>query len=53
MNRYTFTVRLIGLGDSIEEAWRDAVESTCLDKDPPPLDVEMESEEDCDEIYGE
>lgn len=35
-NRYLFTVFLQGIGNSSEEAWRDAVESTNLQDDPTP-----------------
>ena len=49
MNRYTFTLHLIGLGDNVDEAWRDAVEATALDNDPPPIEFTVEKEEEEDD----
>lgn len=49
MKRYTFTLHLIGLGRTVNEAWRDAVEATCLDDDPPPTSYTVEEEEDDDD----
>jgi len=36
MNRYLFTVRLIGDGNNPDEAWLDAVSATDLNLDPTP-----------------
>lgn len=49
MKRYAFRLYLIGLGDDVDEAWRDAVEATTLDNDPPPMDFTVEDEEEEDE----
>jgi len=46
MKRFIFTLHLIGLGDDIDEAWRDAVEATALDNDPPPIDFKVEEDDD-------
>ena len=49
MKRFTFSLHLIGLGDDVDEAWRDALEATCLDNDAPPLEytIEEEDEDEC------
>lgn len=49
MKRYLFTVRLIGCGSNVENAWQDAIESTDLYEDATPDkdDIEeLEEEED-------
>jgi len=45
MKRYLFTVRLIGIGRTPEQAWRDAVDATDLECDPVPLEYTAEEEE--------
>jgi hypothetical protein len=49
MKRYTFTLRLTGVGITKESAWIDAVEATCLEDDPPPLEFTVEEEEEDDD----
>jgi hypothetical protein len=46
MKRYTFTVVLTGYGENEDQAWNDAVTSTCLEDDPTPDEYEVEDDED-------
>ena len=48
MKRYLFTIRLIGCGDNVDDAWWNAAESTDLlnDTTPESDDWELLEEED-------
>jgi len=50
MKRYLFTVRLLGVGNSVEKAWKDAIEATDLYEFTTPDKSDWELvEEDIDE----
>ena len=52
MKRFLFTVRIIGNGNSEEEAWNDAVDSFGSDYEPlPDKDDILELEEEEDEPW--
>jgi len=43
--RYEFTITLGGSGDTVEEAWEDAIEAFSLDPGVPPKEYTTEEEE--------
>ena len=52
MKKFMFTVRLVGFGDTPDEAWDDATGAADLQSDPTPDEedyVELENDEDEEE----